>query len=61
MNETTSNKQTKTKSLLEEARKVTEANKDLVILLKLLESLSDMERPKPTYTSHYVNITAYSQ
>ena len=61
MNETKSSKQTQTESLLEEVRKVTEANKDLVILLKLLESLSDLERPKPTYTSHYVNMTVYSQ
>jgi len=61
MNETKSSKQAQTEFLLEEVRKVTEANKDLVALLKLLESLSDAERPKPTYTSHYVNITAYSQ
>jgi len=61
MNETTSSKKTQTESLLQEVKKVTEANKDLVTLLKLLESLSDTERPKPTYTSHYVNMAGYSQ
>jgi len=45
----------------EEVRKVTEANKELVNLLKLLESLGDVERPRSTYTSHYVNMKAYSQ
>jgi len=61
MSETESSKQAQTESILEEVRKVTEANKELINLLKLLESLGDVERPRPTYTSHYVNMKAYSQ
>lgn len=61
MSETESSKQTQAELVLEEVRRVTEANKELVNLLKLLESLGDVERPKPTYTSHYVNMKAYSQ
>ena len=61
MSETKSSKQAQTESILEEVRKVTEANRELVDLLKLLESLSDVDKPKPTYTSHYVNMKAYTQ
>jgi len=61
MSETKSSKQTQTELVLEEVRKVTEANRELVDLLKLLESLSDVDKPKPTYTSHYVNMKAYTQ
>ena len=61
MSEIKNSEKAQTESLLEEVRKITVDNKDLVILLKLLESLSDVERPKPTYTSHYVNMAAYSQ
>ena len=48
-------------TISEEIKKVNESNKDLIMLLKLLERLSEAERPRPTYTSHYVNMTAYSQ
>lgn len=61
MSETEGKEEIQKKLLLDEVRKVTEANKELVNLLKLLESLGDVERPKPTYTSHYVNMKAYSQ
>jgi hypothetical protein len=60
MNKTEKN-ESDIRQLLEEVGKTTNANKDPYVFLKLLEALAEMERPKAGYTSHYVNMTAYSQ